>query len=574
MKHNYFLLLFFFSLSLSAQVTLTGTTAPDLSGYGETNYVGQGEYEIFLSSDNILDKPIIVVDGFDPGDTRSITGLYDLLSYEGTSGPENLADFVRTQGFDVVILNFPIYTRSDDNAVIDGGADFIERNAMLLVDLINVINTSKVGSEKNVIIGPSMGGLISRFALNYMENQSLTHDTRLWISFDAPHHGANVPIGLQHQLNFLAFGLGMDLNIVEIQPLINTFLKSPAARQLLTDHFESHLATGSEVDFDPAILEPVAHPWRSVFMNNLTSLTTSGFPEDMDLRKVSMINGSGLGNPYFAIGNSGTTVTPGFNALSLTIPNVAPLTTFTSTVNLTPASADGPQLVSLVDIEFCFITCSTVAGSTANAQAFSFTDGIDAAPGGLFDLAALTGGLNADPGSIQEQFLNALTIDKFNFIPSVSGMALEITNGEVDWYHDFNLGEGSPPDTSRGVNDVTPFINWYIPDNNEGHVELNQANVTFALTEIIPEALSVNEFDDQSILVGKNPIEDELSIISDKFISNAQLQLIDLTGKVVFSGVRDLQDETLIPLNIQSGIYILNISNQEGLNFKTKLAVK
>ena len=210
MKKSYFTLLFLLPSLIFSQVSITSGITPDLSLYGEsTNYPGEGEYQIFLSSDNILDKPIILVDGFDQGDTRDITGIYDLLDFEGTSGTENLADLLRVEGFDIVILNFPTYIRTADGATIDGGADFIERNAMVLVELIETINTAKASNspEQNVIIGPSMGGIITRYALNYMENQTLDADTRLYISFDSPHHGANVPIGLQHQLNFLVLCL-------------------------------------------------------------------------------------------------------------------------------------------------------------------------------------------------------------------------------------------------------------------------------------------------------------------------------------------------------------------------------
>ena len=37
---------------------------------------------IFHSSDGILDKPILV-DGFDPNDTRNIEGIYAQLNYSG-----------------------------------------------------------------------------------------------------------------------------------------------------------------------------------------------------------------------------------------------------------------------------------------------------------------------------------------------------------------------------------------------------------------------------------------------------------------------------------------------------------
>ena len=77
MKKSYFTILFLLPSLIFSQVSITSGITPDLSLYGEsTNYPGEGEYQIFLSSDNILDKPIILVDGFDPGDTRDITGIY------------------------------------------------------------------------------------------------------------------------------------------------------------------------------------------------------------------------------------------------------------------------------------------------------------------------------------------------------------------------------------------------------------------------------------------------------------------------------------------------------------------
>ncbi|MBC7642325.1 MAG: hypothetical protein H7174_08305, partial [Flavobacterium sp.] len=146
------------------------STIPFL-GYGETaiggtGYIGLAEYEIFLdTTTGVLDKPIFLLDGFDPGDARGIPAIYSLMNY-GT-GTQNLADDIRAQGFDVIIVNFPNYTRPGTSTVIDGGTDYIQRNALILVELIKQINLIKVGTEKNVVVGPSMGGLISRYALRY-----------------------------------------------------------------------------------------------------------------------------------------------------------------------------------------------------------------------------------------------------------------------------------------------------------------------------------------------------------------------------------------------------------------------
>ena len=109
--------------------------------FGESQpYFGQGEYEIFLDNvDGVLDRPVIVLDGFDPGDGRGIGALYASLSYGG----QNLADELRDLGFDIVVLNAPNYIT--DGYEIGGGGDFIQRNAMVLIALIQELNSQKQG---------------------------------------------------------------------------------------------------------------------------------------------------------------------------------------------------------------------------------------------------------------------------------------------------------------------------------------------------------------------------------------------------------------------------------------------
>lgn len=541
-----------------AQTSFSSSITPDLSAYGEAaNYPGEGEYQMFLSSDNVLDKPIIVVDGFDPGDSRDIAGLYSLLDFTGSSGSQNLADLVRAEGFDVIILNFPVYVRAADGATVDGGTDFIERNAMLLVELLDIINTAKADNnpEQNVIIGPSMGGLISRYALNYMEANMLDADTRLYMSFDSPHHGANVPIGLQHQLNFLAYNGTQP--IAEVQPLIDSFLKSPAARQLLVDHFEAHLQSGSPVNFDPTLTLPEAHPFRTQFENNINSFNLSGFPENT--RNVAIINGSGIGSSYFAMGSSGPTVTNSYSVINTSF-NV-PAGSFTATVdveiNFTPA-ANITSIVSDIGIS---IFGFEVEGSEASSQSFSYSDGVDSAPGGLFDLAALTGDI-ASGGGTAADFVNALQIDKFSFIPSVSALALEITDDEIDWHHDINLA-------GRGTTNITPFDNTFLPDDNEPHVQLTEANVNFALIEILTPPLGISDNEAIAFQLESNPVKNELVLLTNTE-SNASIQIVDVSGKMVFKTQTVLTNRTTIPVNLASGFYILNVTSENNGNFTTK----
>ena len=489
-----------------------------------------------------------------------------MLNFNDGSTTSNLGDIVRAEGFDIVILNFPTYTRTQDAAVIDGGADFIERNAMLLVDLINTINSDKVGNEQNVVIGPSMGGLISRYALNYMESQSLNHDTRLWISFDAPHQGANVPIGFQHQFNFLAFGLDDfwilgDQNVEELQPIIDGMLKSPAARQMLTDQFESHITNSDNVTFNSALALPQPYYFKSIFYNRLNNLTTSGFPENT--RNVSIINGSGTNNRYQNNANPGSNLFPGSQILDADI-NIMTGADLKVETYFTPNAGTQIQM-SKVHLDFAWwFPLANDRINNASAEAPSYSNGIDAGSGGLFDILGLTTDLATD--GLVGEFLGALSTDYFNFIPSVSGMALETVNNEINWFN-----------TLSGIttND-TPFVSWYMPDDNEPHVTLTNANVTFALSEIIQETLSNSAFESSFVIkVERNPIDNELVILSSSLIEDVRISLLDITGKTVYNeNFNSLYLRTVIPVNLDSGMYVLNLETKSGLKYRAKVVVK
>ncbi|WP_417867083.1 T9SS type A sorting domain-containing protein [Xanthomarina gelatinilytica] len=559
-----------YSLFNRVITTFNASITPDLSPYGETvSYPGTGEYEVYLSADNVLDKPIFLVDGFDPGDGRDITGLYDLLGFDDNGTTSNLGDLVRTEGFDVVILNFPIYTRTADAAVIDGGVDFIERNAMLLVELINTINAQKVGTAENVIIGPSMGGLISRYALNYMENQNMNHETRLWISFDAPHHGANVPIGFQHQFNFLAFGLDDfwvlgDQNVEELQPIIDGMLKSSAARQMLTDQFEPHITNSDGVTFNSSLALPRAHPFKAVLDARMNGLTASGFPELT--RNIAIINGSGVNNRYPDNTANANNLNPGTRILNANI-NVMTGADLKVETFFTPNAGTQIQ-TSKVHLDFAWwFPLANDRINNADSRAFTYSNGVDAASGGLFDILKLTEDLSTD--GLVGEFLASLSTDYFNFIPSVSAMAFEITNNEIDWFHTPN-----GITTARATTSVTPFDAWFMPTDNEPHVTLTEGNVAFALDEILLETLVTESYLENSIKLKQNPITSTLTLLSTKVYPNATISIMDLTGKMVYHQNSNLSNKTAIPVNAASGMYILNVDTHTGLTWRTKLIIK
>lgn len=500
-------------------------------GYGETApYLGQGEYEIFPDTvDGVLDKPVFVVDGFDPGDTNTIPLFYAGLDY---GSGQNLADYLRTQGFDIILVNFPTYTRPNTTTVVDGGVDFIQRNAFVLVEIINQINTQKVGTQKNVIIGPSMGGLISRYALRYMEMNNLNHDTRLYISFDSPHQGANVPIGFQHLFNYMAYG---PLGNAALQPLVDGMIKSSAARQMLIDHMEGHLQSGSAFEFNTASasLVPTGAPnYRTAFQNELNAM---GFPTTV--RNVAISNGAGNGTMNYS---------PNFEVMNHTF-NVT--TTQRAIINqrFTPAANVTNQVSRFRGQTLVFGTWLTIYESLANSKSPTYTDGLDTAPGGRFDM----GGFQADAGTdpLLTEFFDNLNADYFTFIPTWSSMAISDTN---------NL---YTPVTGTSV---TPFVASSIPTVNENHVTLTQTNVTFALNEIISGSLATVNPAFETLWI-KNPAENNIEINTSYTIDNATIVVTDMLGKKIYRSENNtISGSFEIPIVLTKGIYLITISNENG----------
>ncbi|MFK5982956.1 MAG: T9SS type A sorting domain-containing protein [Flavobacteriaceae bacterium] len=518
MKKIYLLFIALLSFQAYSQTPITASI--EYQGYDEAQaYFGEGEYQIFLDNvDGVLDKPVILIDGFDPGDSRDIAALYGLLDFDGG----NLADILRDEGFDLVALNAPQYTT--DGKDIDGGADYIQRNTMVLVELINLINSQKVGDEELVIIGPSMGGLIARYGLTYMEQNGMDHQTRLYISFDSPHLGANIPMGLQYLLSYFAFGQGN----ADAQLAVETLLNSPASKEMVIDHYSAHLAAGSEFEQDPNLLLPEGAPgFRDEFQAELDNL---GFPQEV--RNVNMINGSGSGI---------MTGTPGMLVLDTTL-DLGNNITADIIMHFAPPA---DEVNTVTDFTAYFIGIP-VDGYSADAQSFSYTAGLDSTPGGMSSMGA---------------FFEDLLQENYSFIPTYSALAIESEN---NWYALPNLTD-------------SPFVNTYIPNENENHVTLTPQNVAFALSEIRQEPLGVtdNDFANKYLLV-KNPVSEQIQLkLNDAHTyQNVKVSVYNTSGQLVISEkLQNPTQEILINQNLNSGIYILNIVDSE-TSYNVKIVVQ
>jgi hypothetical protein len=537
MKIFYLLLITFFTGTINAQVSLLGsidntpvreqqvvesiTATIAYQGYDETQpFFGQGEYEIFLdNTTGILDKPIIILDGFDPGDRRDINGLYNSLEFDG----QNMADILRDEGFDIVVLNAPTYI--SEGVEIDGGGDYVQRNAMVLIELINFLNTEKVGEEQLVVLGPSMGGLIARYGLTYMEQNSFDPDTRLYLSFDAPHKGANVPMSIQYLVNYLAVQSGDPL----AQQAVDQLLNSAAGKEMLVDHLNAHLLPGSDFEQDPASVLPAGAPgFRDAFQAELDAL---GFPQNV--RNIAMVNGSGLGT---------TIGTPGMQIVDTTLDLGSNLTAEVELHFMPPAS----QTIEVTRFD-TFFTVIPVQTFSATGAATAETDGPDSAPGGISNISNALGDGTGNP--LIAAFIAALQQDEFSFIPLISSLAIE---NESDWY--------SAPDLSN-----SPFANTFIPDVNEAHVSVTQESAQFAIDEIRNGALNTQDFTtEDTFKLLKNPVQNIITVGVNQSLRVGQIttNLFSVEGKKLSSQVFNT-DTTQISIeqNLVAGIYILRVSD-------------
>lgn len=535
MKHRILLFSLLFSVGMYAQLKVLPDPDPRFypersvvtpitatigyQGYDEAQpYFGEGEYEIFADVvDGVLDNPVIVLDGFDPGDSRDIGALYASLTFEG----QNMADILRLEGYDIVVLNAPQYTTGGKD--IDGGSDYIQRNAMVLVELIQTLNAQKVGEEELVVLGPSMGGLIGRYALSYMEENSIPHETRLYISFDSPHQGANIPISFQYLINYFAQELGDPTALEVVEQSLNT----PAAKEMLTDHLLAHLLAGSTFEQDPTKLLPEGAPdFRDAFQAELDAL---GFPQNV--RNVTMINGSGNGT---------TTGTAGMEVINSTIA-IDALTDLDIAMYFTPEAG---MTNTVTDLTLYFVGVP-VASYAADASSPATTDGADSAPGGT---ASISEGLQGNPDPIIVEFLAALQQDLYDFIPTTSALAIPTNN----WYEIPNLND-------------SPFVNFYIPNVNEDHTTVTAGNAQFALDEI-RQNLGVGDFsNEEAWLIAENPSTTIIRLqASLTDTTPIELQLYDVTGREVMQQTWQPDSNTLEwHHQLPGGYYILKATQEK-----------
>lgn len=476
-------------------------------GFNESSaHVGKLSYRIFYHTNNgntqkILVKPIIIIDGFDPGDKRKIQdrdsnlpnnehrSIEEMMNYKNNNGQEdNLITTLREIGYDVVIVNQP--NRWDNGYYIDGGADYIERNGLSHVKLYQLLNNKLVqngSSEQLVIVGPSMGGQISRYALAYMEKEGIPHNARLWISLDSPHLGANIPMGVQSLLHMLKSSSVAAADYVDNQ------LGSPAARQQLIEQYSGESNDVLNEDwFDGRTFSQgfAQNRGRPIFINYYNHLFNNGLPGShgypQNLRKIALINGAlkykkAFENPYESNGTAHSVdptpdFYPGHGFQTMKVKGI---------VNglghrLTLESYAMPNTGDFHKISFFKKKVAYWIYHDRFVTNINSRGNLDNIPGGWFPtqrelVYTLQKASVCDPPFICINSWDIVTLEHVNsFIPTIS--ALGFNDPDFNWNQSLNR--------NLVCTGEIPFDSYYGPKKNERHTSFSVESVAWILEEL------------------------------------------------------------------------------------------
>lgn len=379
-----------------------------------------------FGTENQFKKPLIVVEGIDFAFySQQNAANYQMGSFGwcalwgGSSSysqlakmPQLLNDY-HLKGYDIIMLDFK-----------DGAKD-IKENAFLLQALIEKINQNKTAdAEPNVIMGASMGAIVARYALADMEKDGKSHCTRLYISFDGPHQGANIPLGVQHSIFFNAINPGMP-NAGALQ-FLDKALARTATKQLLKEQFIS--------------------TWGAVHTQFFADLNSLGYPTQC--KNVAIVSGSGEGTNQGYLGGA-QIVDYNYSFLGIVVGR-------NNIWSLPGRSSDRLIFHGLVP----FILPGSIGFSIESKQyAPSNIPHYDNAPGGIKQVAKEMADIDVDYGDIVSLHDNQC------FIPSISALDVNTT----DLF--YNINQAIQQGTIQ-----TPFDEYYLPTDNTFHVEITDGN--------------------------------------------------------------------------------------------------
>ncbi|WP_109830900.1 T9SS type A sorting domain-containing protein [Reichenbachiella versicolor] len=486
-----------------------------------------GRNTIYSDGDE-FDKPVLFVEGFNVGGFAEKNLDKHVETWNGPLFSE-----LRNHGYDIVIVDF----KNNNQPLVS--------NAQVIKDLIKRINQEKSGNYSGVIIGQSMGGLVSRIALAELEQEGYDHQLRLYVSFDSPHKGANVPMGLQTTLDNI-----QDIDLVEfVEAVLRLRLFMPIGVTLNLGTVvgvgnDLNNINGARASWHSAAAKSMLRKHISFGSNNprynelMSHLQNVGYPSIS--RNVAMINGSsngiGLGfSPgdhmvdYYKGNKQGPFgAQPGIFCSNWTKLNVDIWSTSINQAN---------QKVSQVTIDINCVETTDKKGYTSAQDPLARED----VPGGIMQLG-------------QE---NGILIDKFSFVPSVSSIDLDYNTPNYSMFmfngnKDFLIN-----------NNYTPFDDIYADNTNDPHVAIEQD----LIDQVVEREIMLEDF-----FLQNKTISSSVGIQAlDEITIGENVDALDHVGKNIPVGPVVVLSGGELNLESQSIVFRPGVHIQKGARLTTSI---
>lgn len=369
------------------------------------NQNGDDAYVYYGKNHTNLVKPLLIVEGIDLRNNISVATLFGFLD------KQNLAFNLYEQGYDLVLIDFQQSTGD------------LKNSAAGLIDFIDRVNITKTGAEPLVIFGLSLGGLFVRYALTWMEYHRRNHQTRLFISCDTPHQGANIPIGIQHLTDYFA---------AEITGMAEkkAWMTTVASRQIL------YLQTRDQ-------------SLKDQFFTELKSL--GDYPGQAGLRKIALSFGSGCGKKQSKRSDAYVPMNPGAKILEV------------------KHKSAGAVVWAVAQGQNRAVFHGQRPGAASIRQvALNVLHNYDSAPGSYLreDLISLA--------SIAAVFKRKrIECPYYCFVPTVSALDIKDTDWDASLQDDPEIMTKTPFDAI-----------WYGPDNLFHMVDLSESMARFIFNQI------------------------------------------------------------------------------------------
>ncbi|MCE7925327.1 MAG: T9SS C-terminal target domain-containing protein [Haliscomenobacteraceae bacterium CHB4] len=499
-----------------------GNAYPPGSPFNSPTSAGGMVHVLYANPDHQLRKPFILVEGFDPvintpaeyavNNTDGVLMGYGTFRWDVlmTGRSEFFDDDPANPGIPhtpqfalLPELVAQLQSRDYDLVYVDfaNGGNYIQANANFLIEVLEWVNATKIGTEQSVLLGASMGGIVGRYALAKMEQEGKSHCVGLFGTFDTPHNGANIPLSVQ-ALGWFYHATG---NSEEIWAALNT----PAARQQIIQSLGDKLQSGeveirnqdgwpyiTPLSFDE-LLDYNYAALRNTLQGELTGLGWPKLPRKIAMLD-GMMDGTALSNQGFGPGGKFYDASIYANSLDFGTVFKVFMRSVNSSAweNYTIHGMDNCQKQSNIcythnalfsiaqphDFNPCFGNKVPFKYHSIDLNTVADLPHLDNAPGGFrLDITSLDAQLRASVPD-NATFNNPVKLPIMSFVPTWSSLAMATPLNNANLFVDLTTPEFEELNLPNAK--VPNFDNFYAPPGNLRHVELDGGMIGFLMGEL------------------------------------------------------------------------------------------